>query len=362
MTERARKRWNKNLVFSFWVPAVLSLIVFLFTYFGPIGSADLLVKAVPGVLVLYVGFIIKVLSELDDEVNLISDTVSENRKKDKEEKEDVINSLSSISHDMEISLSHVKFAGEFSGKANRLNDKSKLVGSIAKEAMENFISEFIIDDIEDTVKFTGQGPAIAAYAHFWETVRTEQETRKANANPIVARVTHSNSIDIWLDEGLRQGNSLLPVRRHERKLCEAHGKIFRILVRLPSEAHEFPIEKYLKAAERMSDRGVFPAIIDVAGAGSKLAYDEGYDFITADGLDEPVSLRWLSTGSARYIGGCLVSTAQKVHEEHEAIWDEYIEYLKNAAYEEENDLYKKIKEVNEKFLSEYEKLPRNTGS
>lgn len=353
---RERQTFYRRLATTFWVPAVLSLIVFAMTYFGPPYLSDFVIKAVPGFLVLYVGFMINFLGDFDDEIGRISGTVSDNREKDLKETEDVITALSSISDNLEASLDHVRFAGDFAQKANRLSEKSELVSVISKEAMAKFIDEFKIFEAEDTVKFTGEGPAIAAYTKFWESLRISQEHKKNAVNQVIARITHSNSIDIWLDEGLLQGEALLSVRRHERKFVVAKGTVFRILVRLPSEAHEYPLEKYLEAANRMKSRGIIPAIIDVGTSNSIVADDAGYDFITADGLEERISLRWLSSGSARYIGGCLVSSSAKIREDHEAIWDEYIEYLKTSSYDEKSETISNVKKMNENFISEYSKL------
>lgn len=324
--------------YSFIIPLVLAAALAAIAWFIPTSEAQkLIISFVPAGLTVYVAYLVRYNLIIANKLDKVQSSVDRNRSKDRE-----------TANKLEKAIDNINFASDFVNKITMVGDKTETIRKVSQKAIGQFVANLDVNNHEDRVVFSGQQTSIAAYAEFWRIIRDEQRRRKKkDEQPLVARITHSNSIEIWLRDGLSKRGDLAKIRTYEEDFVEADGAIFRILVnadRTPKNSDR--TSDYLTAAKRMGGHGVVPAYVDISQDINGDFDDPEYDFIMVDlGDDGVISLLWRTSGSARYIGGCEISTESEFYDQHEPKWREYMRRLRDAPIEHEE-----LKKLNDEFI------------
>jgi hypothetical protein len=131
--------------------------------------------------------------------------------------------------------------------------------------------------------------ALRAYSHFWNNLVEKQKLiGKDIERCIIARITHSNDVGIWIPDSAQTKLFL----SHQRKFIEYGGIIVRIFIGNGPD----PNERYKKAMGEMKAIGIVVRYFDMHTIG-----DERDDFMYIHDLQ--VTLRWYSAQSGKDLSG-----------------------------------------------------------
>lgn len=356
MNEKEKRSiWGEYLR-NFLVPSVCAVIISAGAiYLSPDSYYKLLVHAVPSIFISYVLYSIYIHLGTLRKLRELTINVKKNRDSDEFEYKNTKLLLADTRSELLSNVEHIKFVGEISGKVARIKDKSEIIRAVGTRAVDAFVEKLEVDIAEDTVAFPGQHTSLAAYAELWRMLAKEQTKRKRDGLPnLVARITHSNSIEIWLQEGLNKRGEHSSISKYEEIFTAEHGKIFRILDKVVENSSSNQMhQEYLEAAKQMELCGITPAFVETAALANGDLSDPEYDFILVDLGDQKLSLKWMKLGNARYIAGCQISGEFRIYDEDcDPKWRQYIKKLEDRTSQDHN-LPAELRKLNNRFIKKY---------
>jgi len=149
--------------------------------------------------------------------------------------------------------------------------------------------------VEQGFAVEGEAMALDAYARCWEKLVKLQKLQKAHgAPPLIARITHSNDVKIWLPDHNPRADRLLDLQERFRLV---DGVVIRLLI--SSELAQ-PTDEYLKAIRLMEGRKIEVRF---------LHYDNEFefDFLWVDGMN--LVAKWYSGQRGRMLASCRITEA-----------------------------------------------------
>jgi hypothetical protein len=216
----------------------------------------------------------------------------------------------------------------------------KIVGS---EVLTDYMQS--LQRAEHGLSIEGSFWALRSYEKFWRFLVAEQ--KKIGNDPqkcLIARITHTNDVNLWLPDKETISQSLLI---HQREFIKAGGKIVRILVGPTQNINEPDAQAYKQAKKLMEEGGIEVKYIPKQGA------DYSYDFAWI--AEAGYVVKWYSGAGGQALYKCEI--LDKVDETIVEMWraladrarneDSSISSIPDAReldrYEEEyNNLYNEI--------------------
>lgn len=148
---------------------------------------------------------------------------------------------------------------------------------------------------EGGIYLEGQELSIKTAIKLWRMLSLKQILRPDR--PIIARITHSNDISIWLPEEIESSNELYIF---QQQFVANGGVIVRFLIGPTKE----PDERYQRAIKRMEDIGIEVRYFYIHEVGEK-----DFDFLYLH--DEQLVLKWYSGIQGKKLAGCFISDKQE---------------------------------------------------
>ena len=176
-----------------------------------------------------------------------------------------------------------------------LNSKDLLFKEFGTILINDYLNGFSLT--KKGIDLTGEYWALQTYVKFWETICNEQVIRKAQKGdkPLIARITHSNNVDIWLESNSPYRQFSVTLYLLQQKFIEDGGVVVRMLIGPTPE----PNEKYIQVIKTMEDIG-----IEVKYFCNNEVEESDYDFLYLD--DEEMVLKWQSAQSGVRLAKCIV--------------------------------------------------------
>lgn len=148
-----------------------------------------------------------------------------------------------------------------------LSSLSPLVKGLGMKVLEDYLES--LRTIEDGFLIEGSYWSLKAYESFWQfLVREQNKVGDDEERCLIARITHTNDINIWNPENEMKARLLL---LHQEAFIKAGGKIVRILIGTPSNLNDRGAEGYRKAKELMEAKNI--EVKYIASKGEDYSYD-----------------------------------------------------------------------------------------
>lgn len=207
---------------------------------------------------------------------------------------------------------HLSFSGdpEAAGKSLKL---AKLPEGIIRDTGDRAFSAYLQDFrlIDDGIKTEGEAWAVKSYSYFWERLLAEQRKRRGNSDkPIVVRITHSNSINIWSDEH----SDIINLMNLQKDFVSNGGRIARIFLGNEPE----PNDKYKRVLAKMRSMN-----INAFYHQHESSINLPYDFLWVADLE--VAVKWYSGAGGTSLGSCEIlkvreSAARDLRNKWDSLW------------------------------------------
>ncbi len=219
------------------------------------------------------------------------------------------------------------------------SNQEKLISDfpdVIKEAAERTYNDYLSNfrTLDDGFKVEGEDWALRSYYFFWECLLEEQKKRKDSGENLVIRITHSNSIRIWLIEHPNPDVSKLLTL--QKTFCDEGGRIARVFLGSETKAnHDY--ERVLKRM-RASKLDAFYL--------KPVSHNLSYDFLWVSGFNFVV--KWYSGAGGETLGSCDIlkvqeSEARELRSKWASIWRQLAEQkesLKEEFSPEVESIYK----------------------
>lgn len=195
----------------------------------------------------------------------------------------------------------VKIENQMSGDqqgldiGRRISGFPEVIQETAERTFNNYLYNFRL--LEDGFEVAGEDWSLRSYYFFWECLLEEQVKRRGGNDGLVVRITHSNSIRIWLSENKNDDVSNLLTL--QQSFYDAGGRIARVFIGNSPE----PNDDYKRVLERMrnSKMDAFylkPEVLSMR-----------YDFLWVSDLDYVV--KWYSGAGGESLGACEILKVQE---------------------------------------------------
>lgn len=163
--------------------------------------------------------------------------------------------------------------------------------------------------------------SLIVFAQFWEYLLKAQKSYKDGENRygisknIIARVVHSNSIEIWTNDNDKYREFTDLYLRLQKDFIAAGGTVVRVLIGREATANE----EYQKTMKLMDDNG-----IEVKYLQRKKQRRINNDFVLLYDLE--LTLQWFSDNFGDTLSGTLINDS--IDEKALKLWDSFYEELK----------------------------------
>lgn len=172
---------------------------------------------------------------------------------------------------------------------SHLFSRKEILKDVGFKIWNDYLNSFEIT--ESGIYLPGEELALNTSIRIWRFLSIKQSQDKNH--PIIARITHSNDVSVWLPEENSISNELYI---YQKNFIENGGKIIRILIGHPKQ----PDERYNKVMNNMKEIGIDVRYFSVEEVGEK-----EFDFLYLH--DESFVLKWYSGMNGKNIAGCFIS-------------------------------------------------------
>lgn len=217
-----------------------------------------------------------------------------------EKKEKVDNAICGLASQSE----ELKKISEF---IHKIEERNLIQFSQHLDSLESDIVKLTGQDfLEEHIRVLGIKPngfalgeensALKSYTFFWKRlVERQKGIGNKEADKLIARITHSNDIDIWNVEGSNneEAKELLDL---QGQFIKSGGIIVRILLGKAEEMNS----DYIQVADRMKEKGIEVKYLCVNK-------DLDYDFLWVNGGNkdqENFVVKWFSGAGGRKLSSC----------------------------------------------------------
>lgn len=168
-----------------------------------------------------------------------------------------------------------------------ISQRRSIVRSTGEQTLDQLLES--IRARKDGFEIEGQYWALESYIHFWRSlVQAQEERSNAGDDGLIARITHSNSIDIWKSP---QAETLLSL---QRSFVNAGGRVLRILL-----GHQVqPSPDYEEVMADMREYRIDVWYLPIKHNEAR------FDFLWADKLEAVV--KWASAAGGSGLRACEV--------------------------------------------------------
>lgn len=171
--------------------------------------------------------------------------------------------------------------------------RENMVRDFGFKIWNDYLNAFEIT--EGGISLEGEELSVKTAVKLWRLLSSKQMSN--TDKPIIARITHSNDISIWLPEEKEAGNELYIF---QQQFVANGGIIVRFLIGPTKE----PDERYRRAMKRMEDIGIEVRYFYIQEVGEK-----DFDFLYLH--DEQFVLKWYSGIQGKNLVGCFISDKQE---------------------------------------------------
>jgi len=195
-----------------------------------------------------------------------------------------------------------------------LNGAIKAVGS---DILDGYLES--IKKTEHGFAVDGSFWALKSYEKLWRFLVAEQ--KKIGSDPdkcLIARITHTNDINLWIPEKEMRSRALL---RYQKEFIEAGGKVVRILIGSAKDIRDLEAEGYRHAKRLMEESGIEVKYIP------KMGEDYSYDFLWVSNRGYVV--KWYSG-----VGGQALDKCEILDQVDETIIDMWRSLADRAEHED----------------------------
>ena len=205
-----------------------------------------------------------------------------------------------ISSEMEVARNLVELLSRDTQGVTRtrmsLSKRTDVVQKMGHRTLEEFHRIFRATTAGYTVY--GEHQSLVAYSIFWqELARLQRSINKlhggSDAHRLIARVTHSNDVELWMPDHHQIAQDLLDCQKN---FADDGGRIVRLFVSPARQADE----KYQHTIDQMAAYGVEARFLHYG-----LKYD--YDFIWVSNAQHNIVLTWHSGQNGRGLSRCEVA-------------------------------------------------------
>ena len=172
-----------------------------------------------------------------------------------------------------------------------LSRKSPMIYHIGSQIITNYLNDIKLEDNGFGVE--GEYWALKCYRTFWEYLLAEQQKRQRSVQPpMIARITHSSDIRLWMKDREARAEELLIL---QQEFVKANGIIVRILIG-PDKVMSGEYQDVKRQMEKVG--------IEVKYIAAKTNDDRSYDFLWLN--DENYVLLWY-TGVGPFLSKCVIT-------------------------------------------------------
>jgi len=179
-----------------------------------------------------------------------------------------------------------------------VNRTNPFVGKYFTHATEKYFDNFRARDENFIIQ--GEYQCLIQYIVFWEYIVEEQKMIKLNKNnkkPILVRIVHSNSIDIWTNEDNQYRVFTIELLKLQKQFSDNGGKIVRILL----GPEEKPTTKYTETIKLMEQYGIEAKYLPISEYSNKR-----FDYALL--YDERLILKWFSDQIGDGLGEMIIQS------------------------------------------------------
>jgi hypothetical protein len=212
----------------------------------------------------------------------------------------------------------------------------------------------VLDGYIESIKKTEHGFAIEgafwalrSYEKLWRFIVAEQKRIGNDSDKcLIARITHTNDVNLWIPEKEMRSRVLL---RYQREFIEAGGKIVRILIGSAKTIDDPEAEVYRQAKKLMEEQGIEVKYIP------KMGEDYSYDFLWI--ANKGYVVKWYSG-----VGGQALDKCEILDQVDETIIDMWRSLADRAEHEDSPITsipkgrtieYEEVKEIIEQYSQDY---------
>lgn len=179
-----------------------------------------------------------------------------------------------------------------SDKAKKISEFPEVIKETAERTFNDYLNNFRV--LDDGFEVEGEDWALRSYYFFWECLLEQQFKKRDDEDPLIVRITHSNSIRIWLHENPDVGRLL----NLQKAFYDAGGRIVRVFLGNEAQANS----DYEKVLSRMRERKLDAFYLKPE------VNTLPYDFLWVAGLDFVV--KWYSGAGGATLGYCEILKVQ----------------------------------------------------
>jgi hypothetical protein len=190
---------------------------------------------------------------------------------------------------------HLSGDQQGSDKAKKISTFPDVIQETAERTFNDYLSNFLV--LDDGFKVEGEDWSLRSYYFFWECLLEEQNKRKGGEEGLVVRITHSNSIRIWLSENTNSDVSKLLTL--QKAFNDAGGRIARVFLGNEPKA----TSDYERVLKRMRNSKLDAFYLRPE------SNTLPYDFLWVADLDFVV--KWYSGAGGESLGSCEISKVQE---------------------------------------------------
>lgn len=176
-----------------------------------------------------------------------------------------------------------------------LSSKKILFKEFGSSLINDYLSGFVLT--KKGVVLRGEYWALKTYLKFWEFLCQEQRKRfeDNNLKGMIARVTHSNDINIWHEGNSPYKQFSVSLYLVQKEFIDLGGIIVRMLI----GPHKEPDDAYKKVIQKMEEIGIEVKYFSVSEVEESDA-----DFLSLE--DEEIALKWHSGQQGKRLASCEV--------------------------------------------------------
>lgn len=190
-----------------------------------------------------------------------------------------------------------------------LSERGEVVRRMGNRTLDEF--QKLFRTTRGGYEVQGEHQSLMAYRVFWqELVRLQQAVKKSPGYKqdemcLIARVTHSNDVELWMPEHYQIAHDLITL---QKKFRDEGGIIVRLLVSTSPE----PDENHETTIHRMTEAGIEARFLH-----DHLKFD--YDFLWVSSPNHNIVLTWHSGQNGKGLSHCRIM--DKVEPSILSLWE-----------------------------------------
>lgn len=176
-----------------------------------------------------------------------------------------------------------------------LHSKDIILKEFGNNMIQKYLEGFKVDN--EGITFTGEHWSLSTYIQFWEYLANKQKQIKESkiGDNIIARITHSNDINIWKSDTKLYRSYSESSYLYQKKFTDNGGIIVRILL----GEDDKPNDDYKQVMKKMEGAGIEAKYLP-----QKYISEKDFDFLFL--ADEGIVMKWFSGNKGQKLSKCTI--------------------------------------------------------